>query len=183
MAEHRRADYRLRAARRSDVPKLDDLIRCSAHELSRGDYSGEQVDAALQGVFGVDTQLIDDGTYFVIEHGAVLAACGGWSFRATLFGNDDIAGRDPSPLDPATDAARIRAFFVHPGHARRGLGRWLLEHCEQAARSAGFSRASLGATVPGRRLYARFGYRGEQAVEHRMTDALTLTVYPMEKTL
>ena len=174
-------DYRLRAATFDDIPALEALIRVSAHELSVGDYSGEQVEKALQGVFGVDTQLLKDQTYFVIETDNGLAACGGWSYRATLFGSDQRRERDPSPLDPKKDAAKIRAFFVHPGHARQGLGTWLLSHCEQCAKDKGFTCLEMGATVPGERMYARRGYRAIRDEEYPMGDGLTLKIITMAK--
>ncbi|HJY36706.1 MAG TPA: GNAT family N-acetyltransferase, partial [Steroidobacteraceae bacterium] len=114
------------------------LIARSARELSAGDYTPEQVEGALRGAFGVDTQLILDRTYFVAEADGKLVACGGWSKRRTLFGGDARSGRDAADLDPATDAAKIRAFFVDPAYARRGLGSAILERCESAARACGF---------------------------------------------
>lgn len=175
--------YSLRSANEADVSSLSRLIRESAHALSRGDYSTEQVEAALVGTFGVDTQLIRDQTYFVIEAEGQPVACGGWSFRATLFGNDSIAGRNAEALDPNTDAAKIRAFFVHPDHARRGLGKWILNHCESAARSAGFTRLELGATLPGLRLYEACGYVAGVQQDHIMENGTPLPVVPMSKTL
>ncbi len=126
------------------------LIAASARELSRDDYTPEQVEGALRGAFGIDTQLIRDGSYFVIEAEGRLAGCGGWSRRRTLFGSDARAGRDATELDPARDAAKIRAFFIHPDFARRGLGTLLLERCEQDAMAHGFTRFELMAHVAGR---------------------------------
>ena len=174
-------EYRLRPATMDDIPALRDLIRISAHALSQGDYSPEQVEKALQGVFGVDTQLLKDQTYFVIEKDDALAACGGWSYRTTLFGSDHRRERDPSPLDPAKDAAKIRAFFVHPDHARQGLGSRLLDHCEQCAKDRGFVRLEMGATVPGERMYARRGYRAIREEDYPMGDGLTLKIITMGK--
>ena len=175
-------EYQLRLARESDIDDLRQLISLSAHGLSSGDYSYQQVEAALMGVFGVDTQLIKDQTYFIIDdaHGQMVA-CGGWSYRATLFGNDQIADRDPRRLDPATEAAKIRAFFVHPHHARKGLGTQLLEHCEAEAISAGFKKLELGATLPGQRLYEARGYQAAPQVDHVMENGLVLQVIPMFK--
>lgn len=183
MIDPQKAEYKLRPADERDIPALSRLIRESAHALSRGDYSTAQVDAALVGVFGVDTQLIQDQTYFVIEAEGLPVACGGWSYRATLFGNDTIAGRSSDSLDPKTDAAKIRAFFVHPEHARRGLGKWILNHCESAARSAGFTRLELGATLPGLRLYEACGYVAGVRQDHIMENGMPLPVVPMSKTL
>lgn len=175
--------YTIRVATRSDIAQIEALIRQSAHALSEGDYTSEQVDSALLGVFGVDTQLIKDQTYFVIETDKEVAACGGWSFRATLFGSDDNPQRDPRRLTPGKEAAKIRAFFVHPNHARKGLGRWLLDHCEQKAVAEGYDVAELGATVPGRRLYRACGYSGNDYIDHQMSTGLKLRVYPMRKIL
>ncbi|MDH3710257.1 MAG: GNAT family N-acetyltransferase [Cyclobacteriaceae bacterium] len=175
--------YRIRAAEDSDIESLRDLISLSAHSLSKGDYTYEQVEAALMGVFGVDTQLINDQTYFVVEtNTGRMVACGGWSFRATLFGNDQLADRDPRRLDPSIEAAKIRAFFVHPDFARQGLGKKLLDHCEQCAREAGFKNLELGATLPGKRLYEVCGYTAGVQVDHIMENGLVLQVIPMYKT-
>ena len=131
------AAIRLRRATFADLPALGPLIAVSARELGRNDYAPEQVEGALRGAFGTDTQLIRDGTYFVIEAGGRLAGCGGWSRRRTLFGSDARSDRDSTELDPTVDAAKIRAFFIHPEFARRGLGTLLLERCEQAAAASG----------------------------------------------
>src|SRR6185369_15115918 len=135
--------YRIRIATLADLPVLQALIARSARGLSGGDYTSAQVEGALRGTFGVDTQLIRDGTYFVIEDGEAVVACGGWSYRRTLFGGDQRADRDVGELDPAVDAAKIRAFFVDPSHARRGLGTRLLETCEAAAAARRFGRVEL----------------------------------------
>lgn len=148
----------LRHAQRADIPSLQELIALSGRELSVGYYSPSQADAITRHVFGVDTQLIDDRTYFVIECDSCIVACGGWSKRRTLFGGDQTK-RGPDPLlDPATDAARIRAFFVHPSVARRGMGRKLIDACVTAARSAGFCSLELAATLPGEPLYLASGF-------------------------
>lgn len=148
----------LRAADREDAASLQRLIARSAEGLSAGYYTPAQVDALVQHVFGVDTQLIDDRTYYVVENGGVIVACGGWSRRATLFGGDQAKTGDDSLLDPAADAARIRAFFVEPSMARRGLGRALLVRSIEDARAAGFRRMELVATLPGEPLYAAGGF-------------------------
>src|SRR6187549_1987289 len=136
-------DIRLRRASLADLPLLGPLNAASARELSRGDYTPEQVEGALRGAFGTDTQLIRDGSYFVIEAEGRLAGCGGWSRRRTLFGSDSRTDRDATELDPLLDAAKIRAFFIHPDFARRGLGSRLLERCEDDAIAHGFSRLEL----------------------------------------
>ena len=173
----------IRTATHEEIPSLERLIARSAHGLSLGDYTTEQVDAALGDAFGVDSQLIDDGTYFVVKRDGELAACGGWSYRRTLFGADGRPEREPERLDPAIDAAKIRAFFVDPDHARQGIGKALLEHCEDAARRAGFSRAELMSTLPGLRLYARFGYVGDERVDYPLRGGVTIPFVPMSKSL
>jgi len=151
-------DCRLRPAVPGDVATLSALIRESVLGLSGGDYSPEQLSSALRHLFGVDTRLIEDGTYYVVEAGGRPIACGGWSRRRTLFGGDQYAGRADDRLDPATEAARIRAFFVHPGWARRGLARLLLDECDRAAGSSGFRRLELAATLTGIPFYEREGF-------------------------
>lgn len=174
-------DFRIRRATFEDVPALENLIALSARGLSGDDYTPEQVEGALRGAFGVDTQLLRDGTYFVIESGGRLAGCGGWSRRKTLFGSDARADRDASELDPAADAARIRAFFIHPDFARRGLGTQLLERCERDAMAHGFRRLALMATLPGVKLYAARGYASEQPVDWPLEGELAIRFLPMSK--
>jgi len=174
--------YRLRKATLEDQPVLSELIARSSRELGAADYSREQIDAALRSAFGVDSALIRDGTYFVaVTQADEVVACGGWSRRRTLFGSDARAERDENLLDPRTDAAKIRAFFVDPTHARRGLGRALLERCEAEAMQAGFSSFELMATLPGVRLYERFGYQAGTDVMHPLADGLTIRFVPMTK--
>lgn len=142
----------------ADIPAMEALIRRSGIALSKGFYSDEQAQAVTRHVFGVDTQLVQDQTYFIIERDGSLLACGGWSKRATLFGGDrHKSGPDPL-LDPATQAARIRAFFVDPSVPRQGLGRMLMEHCEHEAAAAGFHTMELAATMPGVPLYLACGF-------------------------
>ena len=173
----------LRRALRADIPLLTALIERSARGLSAEDYTDSQVAGALRGAFGVDTQLLDDGTYFVAEEDGVLAGCGGWSFRATLFGGDARTDRDASMLDPRTHAAKIRAFFVDPAQARRGVGTLLLDRCETEARARGFSRVELMATLPGVRLYAARGYAGAQHVSYDLGNGEHIDFVPMSKEL
>jgi GNAT superfamily N-acetyltransferase len=148
----------VRAATRDDVPSLTALAAASVRELQRDDYPPELLERAIREVYGVDTTLIEDGTYFVIEGADGIVACGGWSKRKTLCGGDHWTQRDDEFLDPAVDAAKIRAFYVRPDRARRGLGTMLLEACEAAAQAAGFHRFEMAATLTGVRLYERRGY-------------------------
>ncbi len=153
-----RSDLILRIATHGDIHRLNALIRRSAIELSRGFYSPAQAEALAEHVFGVDTVLVDDRTYYLIEAGSEIAACGGWSKRNTLYGGDQAKSREDPLLDPATQAARIRAFFVSPDFARRGLGMKLIDACQKAALEAGFSQMELGATMPGVPLYLAAGF-------------------------
>src|SRR5271154_3036696 len=173
----------LRLARRADVPALEALIARSARGLSLDDYRAAQIEGALRGAFGIDSQLLDDATYFVAEEDGALAGCGGWSYRSTLFGGDARAGRDASLLDPRTQAAKIRAFFVEPSKARRGIGSLLLERCEQEAKGRGFARAELMATLPGVKLYAARGYVGKERVHYDVGDGESIEFVPMQKEL
>ncbi len=176
-------EYSVRRATLEDRAALERLIAESARGLSRGDYSGEQVEAALASVFGVDTDLIRDGTYYVAEAEGEAVGCGGWSKRRTLFGGDRYAARDPGYLDPRTEPAKIRAFFVHPGWARRGVGGAILETCEREAEAHGFRALELMATLPGVRLYAARGYAAGARVEYEMADGVTIEFVPMRKEL
>lgn len=177
--------YHLRPAAHADKPALQHLIARSARELGAADYTTQQIEGALRGAFGVDTQLIDDGSYFVVELDAhqagQLVGCGGWSRRRTLFGGDAHTGRDAAELDPRVDAARIRAFFVHPDYARRGIGRALLERCEREARALGFTRFELMGTLPGVRLYRSLGYRPGEPICYPVGDGVTIEFVPMSK--
>ncbi|MEJ0098893.1 MAG: GNAT family N-acetyltransferase [Pseudomonadota bacterium] len=182
-------NYLLRPANLAEKASLQHLIELSARGLSKGDYRPEQVEGALRGAFGVDTTLIADGTYFVAElqqaegslAAGTLVGCGGWSKRRTLFGGDARAERDAGMLDPATDAAKIRAFFVHPEYARRGVGRALLERCEGAASAAGFTRFELMGTLPGVRLYEALGYQPQPMVHYPVAEGITIEFVPMSK--
>ena len=173
----------VRQATLAERDTLQDLIARSARGLSNGDYRPEQVEGALQGAFGVDSQLIHDGTYFVVEDGETIVGCGGWSFRKTLFGGDQRRERDAAELDPRTEAAKIRAFFVDPAHARRGIGTMLLEKCEAEARLRGFSRVELMSTLPGIRLYSARGYRGAEQVRYEVAPGVVIEFLPMSKQL
>ena len=175
-------DYVIRKATLADRAAIEGLIEESARGLSRGDYSGRQIEAALAEVFGVDTSLILDGTYFVAEAGGALIGCGGWSRRKTLFGGDQFRGRDAGELDPASEPAKIRAFFVRPAHARKGVGRALLAACEAEARASGYRSLELMATLPGVRLYAACGYEAGERVGYEAGGVLVEFV-PMSKDL
>jgi GNAT superfamily N-acetyltransferase len=178
-----RSEVSLRPARLDDLPVLVELIAESARGLCRGDYTAAQIEAAIGLAWGVDTQLVRDGTYYVAEAAGQVVGCGGWSYRATLFGADAESGRRPGTLDPQTDAARIRAFFVRPYWARRGIGAALLRRCEAETRAHGFRAAELMATLPGTRLYAAFGYAGEERVRYPLPGDLTIDFVPMRRDL
>jgi N-acetylglutamate synthase-like GNAT family acetyltransferase len=174
----------IRLATIEDVPALQQLIRESVVALGAGYYTPEQIASALSHVFGVDTQLIADGTYFVVEVDNEIVASGGWSKRKTLFGGDQMkSGQVEALLDPASEAARIRAFYVHPRWARRGLGSKLIAACEDAARAAGFSRIELLATLPGEPLYTANGYEKAEATEIVTPNGERLPAFRMTKSI
>lgn len=149
---------RHRLAIRDDLAALDVLMDAAIGELQRPFLSADQI-ASSRAIMGLDTQLIDDGTYFVVELDGMLAGCGGWSRRATMYGGDASPGRDAALLVPGRDAARVRAMYTHPDCTRRGVGRLILSLCEDAARGEGFTRAELVATMAGAPLYRACGYR------------------------
>jgi GNAT superfamily N-acetyltransferase len=176
--------FHLRLAIPGDTPALTALIQRSVRELQKFDYSPEQLEVALEVVFGVDSQLIADGTYFAVtpeDQSALIVGCGGWSRRQTLYGGDRWSQREDSFLDPARDAAKIRAFFVHPAWSRRGIGSLILDTCEAAARADGFTRLEMGATFTGVPLYAAHGYVERERVEVPLRGSLTLPIVRMEK--
>lgn len=173
----------IRRAAMADSSDISQLIAESARELGRSDYSDVVIEAALKGVWGLDTQLLTDGTYFLAYLDNELAACGGWSFRKTLFGSDRLSSRDDVRLCPGKDPARIRAFFVRPKFARQGLGARLLARCEQEAKNAGFLTLSLGATEPGRRLYRAFGFVEGEPIDVDLGGGLTIKIIPMSKAI
>lgn len=170
-----------RPATSDDVPALTALMDAAIAELQRRFLDTAQIESS-RAIMGIDTQLIDDGTYFVVEHEGVSAGCGGWSRRATLYGSNETPGRDSQLLDPAVDAARVRAMYTHPAFARRGVGRMILALCESAAAAEGFTRLSLMSTLSGEPLYRAYGF-----VEvERVTDATGGAPVPlvrMEKTI
>jgi GNAT superfamily N-acetyltransferase len=159
---------------------IKQLIDESARHLSRDHYDDAQIDAAIATVFGVDTDLIEDGTYFVAESDGVLVGCGGWSRRKTLFGGDQFSARDAGYLDPATDFAKIRAFFIHPDHARKGIARAILARCESEAREHGFHGLELMATLPGIEFYKSCGFV-EQGNFDLDLQGVKLELVPMRK--
>jgi N-acetylglutamate synthase-like GNAT family acetyltransferase len=182
----------IRKAITADIPKLRELIDASVRGLQAGDYTPEQIEGALKTVFGVDSQLIEDETYFVAEAksqakiesaGVIAVGCGGWSKRKTLFGGDQWTARKDSLLNPRTDAAKIRSFFIHPDWPRRGIGSAILKTCEAAAKSAGFTRAEMGATLTGVKLFQVRGYVPLESIEIPLENGASLPVVRMAKQL
>ena len=187
---------RLRLAAPEDVPVLRKLIEVSVRGLQTEDYTPAQMEGALETVFGVDSQLIADGTYIVAEAPSAanpsgepadananwtIVGCGGWSKRKTLYGSDHWAGREDALLDPQRDAAKIRAFFIHPDWARQGVGSKILQACEDAARAAGFCRYEMGATLTGAKLFGAKGYLPVKSISIPLVNGETLPVIHMEK--
>ena len=178
--------FGIRLAQLADVAALHRLIELSVRGLQTNDYSARQIEGALGTALGLDTQLILDATYFVAypaDAAETLVACGGWSDRRTLFGSDGGSGRDAGRLDPLTDAARIRAIFVHPDWARRGLGTFMLQHCESEAERAGFQRFQMGSTLTGVPLYRLQGYVELERVNVPLPNGEVLPVIHMTKPL
>ena len=173
----------IRLAAVEDIEALERLIEASVRALSQGYYSPAQIESALKYVFGVDTQLVADGTYFVVEADGQPAGCGGWSKRKNLYGGDKVKTEADDLLDPNTEPSRIRAFFVHPDFARRGIGRLLLDACETAARQAGFKSLELAATLPGEPLYAACGYHVIERLEAELPDGVKVPITRMGKPL
>ncbi len=173
----------LRVATVDDVPAIRALIDASVRVLSAGYYSEEQIASSLRWVFGPDSQLIADGTYFVIEAEGAIVAAGGWSRRATLYGGDQMKGAADPVLDPEREPARIRAFFVHPLWTRRGLARQLYQACADAALAAGFRELELVSTLPGEPLYRALAFASVEELVIGMPDGLGLRVIRMRKTL
>lgn len=173
--------FTIRLAREQDKPTLNALIRASGTGLAAGFYTDEQAEAITREVFGVDSALVADGTYFAIEEEGAIVACGGWSRRATDFGGDQAKSGTDRPLDPATEPARIRAFFVDPAMARRGLGSMLLDHCTSAAARAGFTALELVSTMPGEPLYIRHGFAPLARLELPLSGGVTVALTRMRK--
>lgn len=176
------SDLTLRLAVEADLPALRELMARSIGELQKGFLDPAQLTASFE-VMGLDTQLVADRTYFVVEAGPALAGCGGWSRRATLFGGDHSAGRDAALLDPARDAARIRAMYTSPDFTRRGVGRLILAACEAAARSEGFTRAEMAATLAGEPLYRACGYEVIEPFESVTSTGVAVPLKRMGKAI
>jgi GNAT superfamily N-acetyltransferase len=172
-----------RLAAFEDIPQLNELIAISVRGLSKGYYTSNQVESAIKYVFGVDTQLVIDGTYYIAEIDNAIVGCGGWSKRNTLYGGDQHKEIEDPLLDPQHDAARIRAFFVHPRYARQGVGRHIINVCEAEAKSNGFTSFELGATLPGVPLYIAMGYEAVERVEAFLPDGEVLSILKMRKTV
>jgi GNAT superfamily N-acetyltransferase len=181
------SEFALRLATEEDIPALHELIEASVRGLQADDYSPAQIEGALGTVLGLDTQLVRDGTYFLAESlvqnakGRSPAGCGGWSKRKTLFGADRGPGREPELLDPATDAAKVRAIFVHPEFARRGLGSLILARVEAEAAAAGFQRYEMGSTLTGVPLYRLKGYVEVERIAVPLWNGEALPVVKMVK--
>jgi GNAT superfamily N-acetyltransferase len=173
----------IRQASISEREEIAKLIAESARHLSRQHYNDAQIEAAITTVFGVDTDLIEDGTYFVAESEGELVGCGGWSKRKTLFGGDQFSARDAAYLDPASEPAKIRAFFIHPSHARKGIARAILSRCETEARAQGFRALELMATLPGIEFYKSCGFTETGNFDLDLTDGVKLELVPMRKEL
>jgi GNAT superfamily N-acetyltransferase len=157
-------DFASRLATEADADRLRTVMDASIGGLQTGFLTDEQIESS-RAIMGIDNQLIADGTYYVVEHDGVIAGCGGWSRRATLYGGDSTPGRDPHPLDPAADAARVRAMYTDPAFARRGVGWLILTLCERAAGAEGFARLELMGTMSGQPLYTAYGFVPVEDVE------------------
>jgi N-acetylglutamate synthase-like GNAT family acetyltransferase len=173
----------IRLTRMQDVPALQKLIPESARELSKGFYTKQQAESAIKYIFGVDTQLVKDETYYVAEAEGMIVGCGGWSKRKTMFGGDQMKVEADPLLDPQTDAGRIRAFFIHSQWARKGIGRRIIQACEDTAKADGFSRMELVATMPGEPLYAAMGYEVTRRFDQAVADGTLIPLAHVKKSL
>lgn len=169
-----------RFAEQSDVPAIEALIARSVMELMANEYSVEQRRLSIGALFGVDRRIIEDRTYFIVESEQTMIGCGGWSFRRTLFGGEAVAGRDAGCLDPRTDAAYIRAFYVHPDHARRGVAQLLMTKSADAARERGFTKLALAATLTGERFYTRYGFKAGKRFDFELPQDVRFPLVNME---
>ena len=176
-------NFHFRKATPGDADTITRIIAESVNGISRDDYNDAQLQAALGSAFGLDSELIRDQTYFVVEDHNTMIACGGWSKRKTLFGSDKQPGREAELLNSETESARIRAFFILPSYARKGIGSALLTLCEEDARQHGFRSAALMATIPGHRLYKARGYIGDSQTEHELPGKIVIQFIPMTKAL
>lgn len=177
-------EYQIRKAGNEDIDQIADVIAASVRGLAQGFYTDLQIELSIQSVFGVDTELINDGTYFVVESDGRIAGCGGWSRRKTLYGASDYAGsRNPEMLDPEMDAAKIRAFFIHPDWARKGIGTLILDICESEAAAEGFKSAEMMSTLPGVPLYRARGYDGDERVQIPVGEGVAIECIKMRKEL
>ena len=177
-------EFQLRLSRAADVEPIRELIADSVRGLAKGIYTDAQIELSIRSVFGVDHQLIEDGTYFVAEAGGRIVGCGGWSRRRTLFGASEYAeSRNSTLLDPASEPAKIRAFFVHPDAARKGIGRAILGRCEAEALAEGFASAEMMATLPGVPLYEMCGYEKHEYQDVNLPDGETIVCVRMSKRL
>ena len=174
---------KIRTATLQDASRIEALIKLSARGLATDDYSEQQIEGALKAAWGLDTQLILDETYFVVESEGHIVASGGWSYRKTLFGNDAETARDSEIMNPKTSAAKIRAFFVDPAFSRQGIGSMIMQHCEDAAIEMGYRKLELMATLPGLRLYEKHGFIAGTEQEYPVGEKLTITFIPMTKYL
>lgn len=157
-------DFTWRQATEADADRLSAVMNAAIGELQNDVLSADQVESS-RAIMGIDTQLIADGTYFVVEHDGQVAGCGGWSRRATLYGNDSTPGRDARLLEPTREAARVRAMYTNPAFARQGVGRLILTLCEQAAAAEGFTQLELMGTMSGQKLYEACGFRDVEKIE------------------
>jgi len=171
----------MRLATFDDIPALQALIALSVRGLSTNYYTTAQIESSIKYIFGIDSQLITDGTYYIAEKDNMIIGCGGWSKRNTLYGGDQHKDIEDPLLDPLNDAARIRAFFVHPNYARQGIGRQIINVCEEAAKGSGFSKFELGATLPGVPLYKAMGYREVEHIDEPLQDGEVLGILRMRK--
>jgi GNAT superfamily N-acetyltransferase len=171
-----------RQATLKDLPELHALMEMSIRKLIGAFLDAEQVEASFE-IMGVDTNLITDGTYFAIEQDDKIIGCGGWSRRATLFGGDHTSGRDARLLDPATEPARVRAMYTHPDYARKGIGRFILSLCEEAAKKEGFGTLVLMSTVAGEPLYSAYGFSVAEKVQSTTSTGINVPLIRMTKSI
>jgi len=179
-------EFTIRLATVEDADDITQLIARSSRALSVAEYTPEQIELALTSALGLDTQLIKDKSFFVVEivddTAPKIVGCGGWSFRVTLFGNDAEKNRNPAIIDVASGAAKIRAFFVDGDYSRQGIGSMILEKCEAEAIQAGYTEFELMSTLSGLKLYQHYGYVAGKAIEYPLNEQLTIRFVPMFKT-